>query len=67
MCLPSMNQSSGNWYSPEAIIRIGLYCSIAQLVEPLTVNQVVLGSSPSRTAKLKILLFSSSVGRAGDC
>ena len=26
------------------------YCSIAQLVEPATVNRVVLGSSPSGTA-----------------
>ena len=32
-----------------------LYSSVAQLVEQLTVNQLVAGSSPARGAKTKLL------------
>ena len=31
------------------------YSSVAQLVEQLTVNQLVAGSSPARGAKIKLL------------
>ena len=34
-----------------------LYSSVAQLVEQLTVNQLVAGSSPARGAKKKIKQF----------
>ena len=33
------------------LLALTLYCSIAQLVEPATVNRVVPGSSPGGTAK----------------
>ena len=32
------------------------YSSVAQLVEQLTVNQLVAGSSPARGAKIRLLL-----------
>ena len=35
---------------------IFLHSSVAQLVEQLTVNQLVAGSSPARGAKIKLLL-----------
>ena len=34
-----------------------LYSSVAQLVEQLTVNQLVAGSSPARGAIKKVLTF----------
>ena len=36
---------------------IFLHSSVAQLVEQLTVNQLVAGSSPARGAKIKLLLI----------
>lgn len=33
------------------VLVVRLYCLIAQLVEPLTVNQVVTGSSPVEAVK----------------
>ena len=43
--------------------------AIAQLVEQVTVNHPVVGSSPTRGARVFYLCIfrDSSVGRAGDC
>ncbi len=38
-----------------------LYSSVAQLVEQLTVNQLVAGSSPARGAKIKIKSIQTSI------
>ena len=42
-----------------------LHSSVAQLVEQLTVNQLVAGSSPARGAKLIYIAFETSI--TADC